>query len=197
MTLEMWNSDGRLDRGLRAAAWGGAALLFLLPVAAEQLWAEMAWTASDFVFWGVMLLLALGAFEASMRASRNWAYRAGAVVAIGSAFLLVWVNGAVGIIGSEDNPANLLYAGVLTLAIGGAVGAGARPQGLARSLTATAIAQVLVGALALARGWGAGTEPNWLAAIVGATAVFGAAWLLAAWLFRAAARQLTASGGGS
>ena len=196
MTMEAENGGGRLESLLRMAAWGGAAALFLLPVAAEQLWDEMAWTASDFVFWAVMLLAACGLFELAMRVSRNWAYRAGAVVAIGTAFLLVWVNGAVGVIGSEGNPANLMYAGVLALGIGGAVGAGARPQGLARALVAMALAQMLAGALALARGWGAGSE-NWLGAIVGATGVFTAAWLLSAWLFRRAARERAAAGGAS
>jgi hypothetical protein len=33
---------------------------------------------------------------------------------------LVWMNLAVGIIGSEDNPANLMFGGVLALGILGA-----------------------------------------------------------------------------
>ena len=36
----------------------------------------------------------------------NSAYRAAVGVAIAAAFILVWMNLAVGIIGSEDNPAN-------------------------------------------------------------------------------------------
>lgn len=191
MSTEVQSVSRRLERLLRIAAWGGAAALFLLPVAAEQLWDEMAWTAFDFVFWAVLLLVGLGAFELAMRSSPSWAYRAGAVVAIGAGFLLVWVNGAVGIIGSEDEPANLLYLGVLCLAIGGAIGAGARPRGMARAMAVTAVAQVLVGVLALTGRWAAGTEPNWLYAIVGATGVFAAGWLLSAFLFRTAAREPT------
>ena len=34
-----------------------------------------------------------------------------------AAFLLIWINLAVGIIGSEDNPANLMYGAVLLLGL--------------------------------------------------------------------------------
>jgi hypothetical protein len=51
----------------------------------------------------------------------NRAYRAAVGVAIAAAFILVWMNLAVGIIGSEDNPANLMYGGVLAIGIIGAV----------------------------------------------------------------------------
>lgn len=37
---------------------------------------------------------------------RNF-YRIGAAVALGAAFFEVWMNLAVGIVGSEDNPVNL------------------------------------------------------------------------------------------
>jgi hypothetical protein len=186
---ETQDASDRWERLLRIAAWGGAAFLFLLPLAAEQLTAEMAWTAFDFMMWGGMLTVALIGFETAMRLSKNWWYRFGAAVAIGSAFLLFWVTGAVGVIGSEAEPSNRLYLGVIALVIGGAFGAGARPQGMARALVAAAVAQAAVGALALANGWGAGAEPNWFAAIVGATCVFTGAWLLSAWLFRRAARS--------
>jgi hypothetical protein len=72
MTMQGHFDQQRLSNMLRAAAWGGAALLFLVPVAAEQLSDEMAWTAFDFAFWGVMLAFAVGAFELTMRASPSW-----------------------------------------------------------------------------------------------------------------------------
>ena len=43
----------------------------------------------------------------------NKTYRRAFFVGFLGVFLLFWVNGAVGIIGSEDNPANLLYGGVV------------------------------------------------------------------------------------
>jgi thiazole synthase ThiGH ThiG subunit len=59
-------------------------------------------------------------------------------LALVAAMLLVWVNLAVGIIGSEDNPANIMYLGVHAVLILGALLALFRPQGMARALFATA-----------------------------------------------------------
>ena len=84
----------------------------------------------------------------------NSAYRAAVGVALAAAFILVWVNLAVGIIGSEDNPANVMYGGVLAVGIIGAIIARFQPHGMARALVATALAQALVAVIALIAGWG-------------------------------------------
>ena len=104
----------------RIAAWSAAALLLLLPLVAMQFTDEVNWTAADFVVFGAMLACAGGAFELAARMTRNTAYRAAVGVALAAAFLLVWTNGAVGIIGSEDNPANLMFGGVLAVGLVGA-----------------------------------------------------------------------------
>jgi hypothetical protein len=59
------------------------------------------------------------------------------------------MNLAVGIIGSEDNPVNLMYFGVIAIGILGATMARLRPQGMARALFTTALAQALVPVIAL------------------------------------------------
>lgn len=187
------NAGGRLERSLRIAAWGGAALLFLLPVGAEQLSEEMDWSMGDFVVWAAMLTAACGAFELAIRLSGNWAYRAAAVVAIGAGFLLVWINLAVGIIGSEDNSANLLYAGVLAIGVVGAVVAEFRPHGMARALIAMAAAHALIASIALVAGWGSEGE-NWPQVIIVLNGFFATLWLLSAGLFRRAAQEQTPAG---
>jgi hypothetical protein len=103
------------------------------------------------------------------------------------------MNLAVGIIGSEDNPANLMYGGVLAVAIVGAVVARFQPHGMARALVATALAQALAGAIALMAGWGS-TGANWPQVIVILTLFFAALWLGSAWLFRKAAGEQTSAG---
>lgn len=82
-------------------------------------------------------------------ATGSTTYRSAIGVALATAFILVWVNGAVGIIGNEANPANLMYFGVLAIGIVGAVIARFQPQGMARALFATALAQALVPVIAL------------------------------------------------
>ena len=114
-------------------------------------------------------------------------YAAGAAVALAAALLLVAVNGAVGFLGSEKNPANLLFAGVLAVAALGAVAVRFRAAGLGQVMTTTALLQGLVGAIALAAGLGA---PGWKGVyeVVLGTGLFAGPWLLSAWLFRGAAR---------
>ena len=176
----------------RIAVWGTAAVILLLPLIAMQFTDEVAWDETDFIVFGAMLAAACGAFELAARMTGNTAYRAAVGVAVVAAFILVWMNLAVGIIGSEDNPANLMYGGVLAVGFIGAVIARFRPDGMARALVATAFAQTLAGLVALIAGWGS-TGENWPQVIVVLTLFFAALWLLSAWLFRKAAREQTSA----
>ena len=97
----------------------------------------------------------------------------------------IWVNGAVGIIGDEGNAANLMYAGVLAAALVGSAASRFRAEGMARAMFATADAQVLVGAIALAAGLGR-SGPAWPMDVLVLTALFTAMWLGSALLFRKA-----------
>jgi hypothetical protein len=177
--------DGRSGRSWRMAVWGGAAALLLAPAIAAQVSDEMLWDPADFILVGIMLAAACGAWEVAMLKTRNWAFAAAAAVAAGTAFLLFLVNGAVGLIGSEDNSVNLLYFGVPTLAVGGAVVVRFGAEGMARVMAATAGAQVVTGLLALT------LFPDLRGFLVG-TAMFTPLWLLSAWLFHKAARERAA-----
>ena len=173
-------SNGRKRRGSlwRPVVWIGAACLLLLPLVAMQFTREVNWTGSDFMVFGVMLLLACGTFELGLRMSDKRAYRAGMGLAALTGFLLVWIDLAVGIIGETDNPANLMFAGVLLVGIAGALVARFRAEGMARAMVATAIAQLLAGAVAF---FGVmATEAVILCA------VFAGLWLLSALCFRQA-----------
>ena len=177
----------------RIAPWALAALLLLLPLVAMQVTDEVAWDETDFIVMGALLFGACGAYELAARRTGNGAYRAAVGVAVVAALLLIWINLAVGIIGSEDNPANLMYGGVLGLALAGAVMVRFQPAGLARVLAATALAQAAVGAIAVVLGWGS-TGANWPEAILVLTGFFVALWLLSAWLFGRAARKIPEPG---
>jgi hypothetical protein len=109
-------------------------------------------------------------------------------VALAAAFLLIWLNLAVGIIGDEGEPANLLYVGVLAIGIGGALLARFEAGGMARAMILAVVAVAAVGVVALAAGWGA-TGPSWPLDIAGLTVFFAAMFGGSAWLFRQAARE--------
>jgi hypothetical protein len=127
----------------------GVAVLLLLPLLAMQLTREVAWGPVDFAVAGVLLAGTGLLFELAVRKASNLAYRAAVGIALAATLLLIWINLAVGIIGNEGNPANLMYGGVLAVGLIGAVVARFRPGGMARALFATALAQALVAVIAL------------------------------------------------
>lgn len=165
----------------------------LLPLFAMQVTDEVDWDVADFAIFGAMLVGAGGTYELAARMTGNNAYRAAVGVALASAFILVWMNLAVGVIGTEDNPANLMYGGVLAVGIVGAVIARFQPHGMARALVATALAQAFVAVIALIAGLGS-TGPIWPRDILILTGFVVALWLISAWLFRKAAREQTPAG---
>lgn len=180
------NRGGRRGSRWRIAAWATAAILLLLPLFAMQVTNEVAWDLADFVFAGVLIVGVGVAYELTVRMTGNTPYRAAVAVALAAAFILIWINLAVGIIGTEDNPANLMYGGVLVVGIIGAVIARFRPDGMARALFAAALAQAVVAAIALIAGMQSPVSPA--IEILGLNGFFAALWLGSAWLFRKAAR---------
>jgi hypothetical protein len=125
----------------RIAAWAIAALMLLLPLFAMQVTDEVDWDVADFAFAGTLIVGTGVTYEVAARITGNTAYRAAVGVALAAAFILIWMNLAVGIIGSEANPANLMYGGVLAVGIIGAIIARFQPHGMARALVATTLAQ--------------------------------------------------------
>ena len=170
---------------VRLAMWSGAAVLLFLPAIAMTFFpqAGVDWTGSDFAVMGVLLLAACGLVEFGMRLARNnFAYFLGTAFAVGVGFLTVWVNLAVGMIG-DDNPQNLVFAGVLLLALGGALAVKFQPRRLVTVMTAAGVAQALIGLVVLV----AALDAPVVAALI---AGFAVPWFLSAACFRTAARQM-------
>jgi hypothetical protein len=107
------------------------------------------WTLGDFVAMGTLIFLAGLAVEFVTSRSGSLAYKVGAGLAVFASFLLVWVNLAVGIIGSEDNPMNALYLGVIAIAFFGAIISKFQAHGMARTMLVAAVAQMVVPLIAL------------------------------------------------
>lgn len=114
------------------------------------------------------------------------AYRTAVAVAVGAALLLIYGIGALGVIGAEGDRADLMYLGVLGTGLIGALVARFRPHGMAVTLAAAALIQVVVTIIALAAGLG-GTNP-WIE-IIGLNGMFVALFLASAWLFQQAAMR--------
>ena len=148
----------------------------------------MDWDAVDFVIFAAMLAGVGVAATVAARKAPNTTYLIAVGVALAATFLLLWINGAVGIIGSENNVANMLYIGVIAVALLGAFVARFEPQGMARAMLAASIAQVLIAVTALVARLGY-TDPSWPWDIVFLTVIFAALWATSAWLFDKAAQE--------
>jgi hypothetical protein len=178
------DGGGRRRSPWRIAAWGLAALLLLLPLVAMRFDTGVNWTLSDFIFAGALIGGVGLAFELAVRMTSNLAYRAGVGFALAAAFLIVWANGAVGMIGSEDNPFNLLFLAVIAMALIGAIVARFRAAGMALAMAAAAIAHAAVATVGMFSDLRGGIL----------SLAFAGLWLLSAALFRKAARDQASAG---
>jgi hypothetical protein len=185
--MEQTQMNGqRLWNALRVVGWGFAAVILLLPLVAMQFTSEVNWGFGDFVVMGALLGGSGLVLELATQQSTSLSYRFGATFAVAAAFLLVWVNLAVGFLGDEGNPANLIFLGVIAIAAIGGVAARGRPVGVSNAMLIAAGAQVLAGATGLAMGWASPGGQGVYEVALG-TGLFTSMWLLSAWLFRKAA----------
>ena len=124
--------------------------ILLIPLAAMLFKVDgWAWDAAAFIAAWVLMAGVGVAYKLVTRKAGSRAYRVATGVALAAGLILIWINGAVGLIGSEDHPANLMYGGVLAVGVIGAVIARLEPLGMARALFATALAQFVVPVVAL------------------------------------------------
>jgi hypothetical protein len=166
----------------------GTALILLLPLLAMQFTDDVVWTLLDFATAGALLVGAGLMYELGARKAGNNAYRAAVGVAVLTVLFLVWSSLAVGLIGAEGDPADLMYVGVIAVLIIGTVVARFEPRGMARTLLAMAVAQALVAAIALIAGKQHSPDGS-VYQILGVNGMFIVLFLGSAWLFRYSARR--------
>ncbi|HEX6129853.1 MAG TPA: hypothetical protein VF071_12605 [Candidatus Limnocylindria bacterium] len=133
------------------------------------------WGPMDFAIMGALVLGSGLMYEYAGSRAGSFAHRAAVAIAVAAGLFLIWVNLAVGMIGSEGNPANLMYLFVLFVALVGAAIARFEPREASIAMFATATAHVAVVAIALVAGMG----PTLFA-----DAFFIGAWVVSGLLFR-------------
>ncbi len=119
------------------------------------------------------------------RTMRNPHYALGATIALGTTAVLVLGAGALGIIG-DGGRRDLVYVAVLAVGLIGTVLSRLRAEGMAMTLAAMAVAQLLVTGIAILGGL---AEDASVLDLLGLTAMFTGGFGLAAWLFDRAAGQ--------
>jgi hypothetical protein len=172
----------------------GTAFILLLFFVLTRITDEMNWSLFDFAFAGAFIFGTGLTYVLVTRKAGTMAYRFAVGMALAAVFILIWVNLGVGVIGFEENPANLMYGGVLAVGFIGAIIAELRPQGMARALFAMAFAQALVAAIALI--FELDAPVNQPAQVVFLNGFFVVLFVGSALLFRSAARELTPAGTG-
>ena len=116
-------------------------------------------------------------------------YRLGVAVALAASFLEIWINLAVGIVGSEDNPVNQGFYLVVAAAAACAFTARLRADGMARAMLAVAGLQALLAAAIATAPSTARIDPMAPIGVLALSGGFAALWLVAAALFHRSARQ--------
>ena len=176
----------------RLIGWGGAVVLLALPFVAMQFAVTgVNWSAGDFIFAAALFAVIGGLFEFAVRTSSNGTYRLAFGLGLLGFFATIWVNLAVGIVGSEDNSANLMFFVALLVGIVASLSARFRPAGMARAMFITAAALAIA---FVAAQLGHRDDPDVKPPIeaVGA-GLFVLFFVGSAWLFRRAAAQSSSS----
>lgn len=175
-------------RRWRIARWSAVALVLLVPLVAMQFTDEVNWSAGDFMVAAALLVGACGTYELAARKVSRSTYRSAMGVAVVTALLLVWVIGAVGLIGAEGDPFDAAYLGVLAVGLLGATLSGLGSSRMSLVLYAMGLAQAAIAVIALIAGK-QHAEASSVGEIVGSNAFFIVLWVWSALLFRLDAQQ--------
>lgn len=165
------------------------ASLLLVPLVAMQFTGEVQWDAFDFIVMGILLFGTGLTYVLLSRLSDSRAYRVAIGIAVLTGLFLIWINLAVGIIGSEDHPANTFYVAVLFIGMLGAGFSRFRSMGMARTMFVMAIAQFLIPLVAMAVWRPVLDDPPGLIGVFMLNAGFSVMFTISGLLFRAAAEK--------
>lgn len=164
-----------LFNGWRIAGWGSLLALLVLPALAMQLTPEVDWSFGDFIFAAILLGFLGAVVELAVRFGRPGVVRQGYMLAGLTAFLTVWSNAAVGIIG-DDNSVNSSFFTMVAVALVAGMIFQFRPAFMRLMSVTLAVGQYAVGFAAL---WlMPGHAVEW-----GVLTFFALLWLAVAWCF--------------
>ncbi|MFH1070912.1 MAG: hypothetical protein V1794_14940 [Candidatus Glassbacteria bacterium] len=145
------------------------------------------WHWYTFVLAGTLLFGAGLTYEFVAKRMSNKAYKFAVGLAVGTAFILSWGNMVR--VSESENPANLMYYGVLAVGVIGALIARFEPRGMARALFAMALAQMLVPVIVLIISNPDTWSPPGVLGVFVLNSFFALLFVGSALLFRHAARE--------
>ncbi|MBX2946858.1 MAG: hypothetical protein KF725_13570 [Cyclobacteriaceae bacterium] len=169
------------------------ALILMVPLVAMQFTNEVNWSFSDFLIMGILLFSTGLGYVLLTHYSPGLINRVAFGSAIGSTFLLIWVNLAVGLIGGGPNPGNLMYIGVVAIVIIGTYFSRFTSRGMERTMLAASLAVILVAVIALLTGMQHYPGSS-VGEIIGVNAFFVMLFAVSGLVFRKAALEQAAKG---
>lgn len=121
-------------------------ILFILLVilVMNQFVKGMTWGLEDFLVAGGLLFGVTIVYEMLNQKKQLVNYKKALSIALGTNLVLIWSNLAVGIIGSENNPVNLIYFSIPIIFLSGAIISNFKASGLAKTLNIMAIVQISI-----------------------------------------------------
>lgn len=163
-------------------------VILMIPLIAMQFSDEVDWSLADFVIMGVLIFVTGSSYVALSRKMPNVVYKLAMAFAIGSAFLMVWANLAVGLIGSGPHVGNFMYIVVLSVIIIGFFLSRFSTRGMERAMYATVLSLLLLTIIALLANMQQYPDSS-VMEIIGVNAFFATLFLISALLFRHASQE--------
>jgi len=149
---------------------------------------KLDWGVMDFVFVTVILFGGLGAYRFVSGRGQGRTFHLAVAMSLATALSMIWVTLAVGIIGSEDNQANIMYVVVLGIGLLGSIIARFRAPGMKWTMVWVTIAQFAVTILAYTI-WKPETEEHVFSTVI-LNLCYVMLFLSSAVLFHRASRQV-------
>ncbi len=162
---------------------GLVALILCIPLVAMQFSNEVDWSAFDFLIMGLLLFVTGFGYLIMTRYVNNFTYKAAIAMAVGSTFMMIWANLAVGLIGSGPHAGNWMYLSVLVVGLIGTILSRFSATGMERTMYAMALTFITLMGIALLTGMQhyPGSSVN---EILGVNTFFGGLYSIAGLLFR-------------
>ncbi len=167
------------------------AVLLLIPFLAMLFTGEVNWNLFDFIVAGILLFGTGSAYKLITSKASNMVYKIAVAIACASGLFLIWANLAVGILGSEENPVNLIYFGVIAIGLIGVFISNFRANGMAYTMFAMTGVMLLIPIFLLI--FGAPDKDDMigfnLIGLFGLHGFFAVQFVISALLFRRAALE--------
>lgn len=161
----------------------GTALILLIPFVAMQFSTEVNWSPIDFIFMGALIFGIGFSYVLATRFVSNIVYKVAIGAALGSTFLMIWSNLAVGLIGGGPHWGNFMYMGVIAVGIIGTILSRFTPAGMERAMYAMAFSFVLIAGIALSANMQEYPQSS-VVEIIGVNGFFALLFSVAGLLFR-------------